>query len=313
MNVVWNFVQVELHRRYGKRVVRSPGEPGWTSIARVVKQGAVRRWATGEQFQDDGGMRKVDLVKGKNYALRPKGAGPGSSDCFVKVVFLGLTHGRQCKVLFDSGELAGLEDWVVTRDLACRWGERKALIRDEERWARIEAATDEMWDEVIEEAISAVMEASGEQYAIRRYWADDPTSAQRYWDRAKLHGTPLEYDPLNYEDRDGTWHFSFATALKAAQAFAAAEPELVDLYLRSIEEELKAEGFVPGMRHRHDLLRKYAPSHALVRAWSQAPRGIAAENETTRLRAVVSQAVRFLREAGEGRKADQIERGLHGR
>lgn len=82
------------------------------------------------------------------------------------------------------------------------------------------------------------------------------------------------------------------------------ESELVDLYLRGIEEELKAEGFEPGNRFSHDLLRKWAPSHALVRAWSQVPRGIAAENEITRLRSVVSQAVRFLRDAGEERKAD---------
>lgn len=253
------------------------------------------------------------MVKGKNYALRPKGAEAGSGDSFIKVVFLGLAHSRQCKVRFASGELEGLEDWVVTRDLACGWGERKTLLRDEERAARLEAAGAEMWDEVTEDAISTVMEASGEQSGIRRIWADDPVSAQRYWDRAKLNGTPLEYDPLNFQDRHGAWHFSYATALKAAQSFAAAEPELVALYLRGIEEELKAEGFQPGRHFSHELLCRRSPSHALVRAWSQAPRGTAAENEITRLRAVVSQAVRFLREAGEERKADQIERGLHGR
>lgn len=258
-------------------------------------------------------MRKEDLVKGKNYALRPKGAGVGSGDSFVKVVFLGLTHSRQCKVRFAGGELEGLEDWVVTRDLACGWGERKALLRDEERAARLEAAGAEMWDEVTEEAISTVMEASGESTGFQRLWPDDPVTAQRYWDRSGLTGTPLEYDPVNYRDRHGTWVLSYATALKAAQSFAAAEPELVDLYLRGIEEELKAEGFEPGRRFSHELLCRWSPSHALVRAWSQEPRGTAAENEITRLRAVVSQAVRFLREAGEARKADQIERGLHGR
>jgi hypothetical protein len=257
-------------------------------------------------------MRKEDLVKGKNYALRPKGAGPGSGDSFVKVVFLGLTHSRQCKVRFDSGELEGLEDWVVTRDLACRWGERRALVRDEERAAKMAAEDEGVWDEVTEEAISTVMEASGEYTGFGRVWSDDPVTAQRYWDRGGLTGTPLEYDPVNYRDRFGAWNLSYATALKAAQSFAAAESELVDLYLRGIEEELKAEGFEPGNRFSHDLLRKWAPSHALVRAWSQVPRGIAAENEITRLRSVVSQAVRFLRDAGEERKADQIERGLHG-
>jgi hypothetical protein len=108
------------------------------------------------------------------------------------------------------------------------------------------------------------------------------------------------------------WHLSFATAVKAAEAFAAAEPEMVDLYLRGWEERLKAEGFEPGGSHAHGLLREWAPSHALARAWSQVPRGHAAEQEIERLRRLVVTAVRYLRESGEDGKAAKIERGLHG-
>lgn len=256
-------------------------------------------------------MKKDELAKGRNYALRPKGSGAG--DPFVKVTFLGVTRGRQCRIRYEEGELEGLEEWAQTRLLVCAWGQRKAQLKDERNAARLADADAEAWDAVVEEAISAVMTASGEYGGFLRSWDTDAASSERYWARARLDGTPFDYDPMNYLDRDGTWHLSFRTALKAAQSFAAAEPELVDLHLRGWEEELKAQGFEPGGRYKHELLRKWAPSHALVRAWSQEPRGAAAEKEVERLRALVSTAVHYLRKVGEDGKADRIERGLHGR
>ena len=86
-------------------------------------------------------------------------------------------------------------------------------------------------------------------------------------------------------DRHGQWRLSYLTALAACQGFAAAEPETVDLYLRGLEEELRAEGFLPGNRYSHDLLREWAPAHALARSWSQIPRGEALERELVRLAA----------------------------
>jgi hypothetical protein len=56
-----------------------------------------------------------------------------------------------------------------------------------------------------------------------------------------------------------------------------------------------------------------ALSLALARAWSQELRGAAAEKECERLRGIVSTALRHLHEAGEGRRAGRIERGLNGR
>ncbi|MEU5852254.1 hypothetical protein [Saccharopolyspora shandongensis] len=157
------------------------------------------------------------------------------------------------------------------------------------------------------------MTASGEYGGFVRRWDTDAASAERYWARAGLDGSPLDDHPANYRDRHGTWHLMFATALKAAQGFAAAEPDMVDLYLRGWEERLRAEGFEPGGSHAHDLLREWAPHHALARAWTQEPRGHAAEREVERLRRLVTAAVRYLREAGEDNRAAKIERGLRGR
>ncbi|MEU9671779.1 hypothetical protein AB0E25_41005 [Streptomyces bobili] len=79
------------------------------------------------------------------------------------------------------------------------------------------------------------------------------------------------------------------------------------------EEELKAEAFEAGGCHRHNLLREWATSLALARAWSRKPRGAAAEKESERLRGIVSTALRYSYEAGKDRRAGRIERGLNGR
>ncbi|MFE5258720.1 hypothetical protein [Streptomyces coelicoflavus] len=79
------------------------------------------------------------------------------------------------------------------------------------------------------------------------------------------------------------------------------------------EEELKGRGYEPGGRRRHNLLREWATSVALARAWSQELGGTGAEKEGERLRGIQSTAFLYLREAGEGRRAGRIERGLNGR
>ena len=174
-------------------------------------------------------MQKSDLVPRSKYALRsPRDAG-ADSEPFLKVVFLGRVHKDQAQVRYESGDLAGLVDWVRTRHLACPWKERKRLLRDEERAARIGEVDREVWDRVAAEAVSAVMTASGEYGGYTRGWTTDRGSAERFWARAGLEGLPVSDHPANFEDRHGDWHLTFETAVKACQAFAAAEPELVDL------------------------------------------------------------------------------------
>lgn len=79
----------------------------------------------------------------------------------------------------------------------------------------------------------------------------------------------------------------------------------------------------PRTRHRRRRAARSGPgppgstpvalSLAVARAWSQELRGAATEKEGERLRGIVSTALRYLREAGEGHRAGRIERGLNGR
>lgn len=255
-------------------------------------------------------MRKDELAVGKTYALRI--AQTADDNPFAKVTFVGPARSRQARVRYAEGELLGLEEWVPSRLLVCPWGERHAVLRDERRARELDAADEGLWDRITEDAISEVMTASGEYGGFSRRWSSDPASAQRFWGRAGLEGSPLDDHSANFEDRHGQWHLTFSTALKASQAFAAAEPDMVDLYVRGWEERLRAEGFEPGGRHNHDLLREWAPRHALARSWTQRPLGQAAEEEVKRLRSLVRTAAQFLREVGAEDKARRIERGLHG-
>lgn len=255
-------------------------------------------------------MRKQDLFKGRLYGFRPKGTGVG--DPLGKIRVIGPARGRQCRIRYEDGELEGFDEWVSTFRIVCPWGQRKAFLRDEERRVKLHAADDEIWDSVVEDAICHVTTASGEYGGFAKGWTTDPASAQRFWDRARLKGTPLEYDPLNFANRDGEWHLSFKTALHASRSFAAAEPEIVDLYLRNLENQLKAKGFEPGSSFEHELLRQWSPGIALARSWTQRSRGYAAEKEIERLRELVHTAARYLRNAGEYEDARRIELALEG-
>lgn len=253
-------------------------------------------------------MLKGDLVAGRKYALRQK----KDRTTLVKVTFRGVLHGSQVKVRFDDGELAGLEDWVTTRELVCPWGERKTLLRDEACAAALEKNNYGHWDRVYEDAISEVFTASGEETGFMRKWNTDEGSATRLWARAGLSGSPLDADVCNYVDRAGRWHLSFDTALQAAKGFAAQEPALVDLYCSDEEEKYRAQGYEPGNRYVHDMLRLYAPAWALIRSWMQQPSRTADQQEIERLRQLIQRTAYTLKNLGHPREAAELQRALQG-
>ncbi|WP_240372872.1 hypothetical protein [Brevibacterium zhoupengii] len=133
-------------------------------------------------------MKRDDLKQGKTYALRPKRSGRGGP--LIKVTFVGAVHGRQCKISHEEGDLEGLEEWIQTRQLACAWGEQKALLCDEERSARLAASDEDVRGRITEETISAVMTASREDGGFAEHWDTNEAPAERYWGRCRLNGTP---------------------------------------------------------------------------------------------------------------------------
>jgi hypothetical protein len=255
-------------------------------------------------------MLATDLVTGRDYAQRTK---PHDVNCPLhKVTFIAPAKAGKAKVRHADGELDGLEEWVPTRTLMCLWGERQAFLRDESRWNALQQAAARDYDPVVEEAISTVFEATGDETGFIRVWSVDPNRAQRLWRRAGRDGTPDQH-PLAYTDRHGQLNLPYETALEFAQAFAAAEPEACIHYIQEWEDRLRAEGYESGQRHSHSFLRQQRPAYALVREWTQSGDLELLRQENTRLRQLLQQALEALRRAGDERAANRFDRALLGR
>lgn len=253
-------------------------------------------------------MLREEMVVGRAHAYRPPGQ---DSRRPVKVRVLLPPKKGQVKVVHLDGADAGFEEWVRSRNLLCLWKERQAFLRDEERWGRLREASLEARDFVEEEAISNVLTATGEESGFILTWRLDPVKARRLWDRAGLTGNPAR-EPYAFVDRHGVLCLPYMAALKFAKAFAAAEPETCQLYVREWEDKLRTEGYQPGRRYAHGTLRSFEPGFALVRAWSAKPMTDYLEEEVQRLRGVAWQAIAALRAAGQTRKATLLQRQLDG-
>ena len=240
-------------------------------------------------------MLAPELAAGLDYACRLKSQDAGCG--MQRVTFIGPARAGKAKVRHRDGELNGLEEWVPTRSLLCLWAERSLFLRDESRWAALQQAAARDHDPVVEEAISTVFEATGEESGFVRVWTVTPERARRLWQRAALPGPP-DHHRLAYTDRHGQMNLPYETALEFARAFAATEPEPCIHYIAEWEDRLRAEGYEPGQRYQHRFLRGLRPAHALVRQWARAGELDLLEAENTRLRRLVREAAAALRDAG---------------
>jgi hypothetical protein len=220
------------------------------------------------------------------------------------------------KVRFEDGPHPGLKEYVATRQVLCPWGQREAVVRDEERAARFAEHAREVRDHALAEAASAVLESTGEQSA---YCSDDgaqmsESDVQRILDRAGLTDSPADLHPVAYQDRSGLIHLPLDAAVRLAKSFAAAEPQTVVSYIDDEEDELRIRGNAPGERWFHQYLREMSPGYAVARQWA----GLEQEaellrKEISRLRSLVSSAAYDLKDAGKERKARTLLRALDGR
>ena len=254
------------------------------------------------------------LEVGRQYAYREKRS-PGTP--LLKVTVLEkLTRPGKLKVRFEDGPHPGLEDYASSRQIVVPWGQRKALLRDEERASKLQEYAGTFSGKALAEAASAVLESSGEPGA----YVDGAVSGlpeeelQRLIDRAGLDVAPDEIHGLAYTDRIGTVRAPLEAMVGLAKAFAAAEPHTVVAYLNDREEELRLKGNQPGDRWYHDYLRELSPGYALARQWA----GLAEESEIlrkeiARLRGLLSTAAYDLRHAGEERKGNRLIRAIEGR
>jgi hypothetical protein len=260
-------------------------------------------------------MQADELEIGRFYAYREGSLTSGDP---LKVKLLEkIGRGGKVKIRFEDGPHPGLDEYVRTRQLIVPWGQRKALLRDEERAQRLsEHHARTRPAQATAHAIGQVLASSGEPGA----WCEpsglsmEESELQRIVDRAGLEQPLLQLHGLAYRDRRGYVHLPVEAAETVARAFAAAEPETVLMAIEDRESELKAGGYAPGDRYKHELLREYGPSFALARQWAGFDRDLERlQQEIGRLRGLVSRAASDLKTAGKEGKARSLLRALDGR
>lgn len=103
-------------------------------------------------------MDSAQLIVGHRYAFREK---PRPGEPIIKVKLLDKVRRGKVRVLYEEGEHPGLDEYVTSRQLVARWGDRKALLRDEERTQALKQhARERKADRVVAGAVSAVLEAT---------------------------------------------------------------------------------------------------------------------------------------------------------
>lgn len=255
-------------------------------------------------------MRSEEIRNGRHYAFRHP---PTRHDVVpIKVRIVGPARRGKVRARYESGELAGLEEWLPTRDLICSWGEVRAYVRDEKRLKALQDASASERVEVVEAAINCVLAATGEdEFIVNGIWQLPLECARRLWSRAAMPDDPAE-ESLAFVTRHGHLTLPYMAAYRFAVAFAAKEPEPCLMEVATEEDRYRAEGYTPGQRYMHQLFIERSPSWALVRQWaSQSYRDLLAE-QVRRLSTVLDQAISTLEALGAIREANHLRRAQHG-
>jgi hypothetical protein len=259
-------------------------------------------------------MESAALEIGRLYAYRENRR--AKSEMLKVKLIAKVGRGGKVKVRFEDGPHPGLEEYVRTANLIVSWGDRKAVLRDEERSQRIDDYSQRSRsDHAIVEAVSSILASSGEPSAgaaIGGLSMPEP-ELERIMRRAGLDGEPANLHHLAFRNRHGDVEMPLDGAEKLARAFAAAEPETVLMYLDDQESTLKHQGYRPGDHYLHDLLRQYMPGWAVARQWAGLDQEVEQlKKEIGRLRGLVSQAAYDLRDAGVDAKARKLLRAVDG-
>jgi hypothetical protein len=259
-------------------------------------------------------VESAALELGRLYAYREN---PRGKSEMLKVKLLAkVGRGGKVKIRFEGGLHPGLEEYVRTANLIVRWGDRTALLRDEERSRRIvEHARQSRVDHAIVEAVSSILESSGEPSAgASAGGLEMPQSElERIMRRAGIEGDFASLHYLAFRNRRGDVEIPLDGAETLARAFAAAEPETVLMYLNDRESELKHRGYRAGEHYVHDLLRQYMPGWAVARQWAGFDQEVEQlKKEIGRLRQLVSGAAYDLKAVGADAKSRRLLRALDG-
>jgi len=177
---------------------------------------------------------------------------------------------KHVKVRHVEGENEGLEEFFPFRNLVVPWKRRQRFVRNEQSLRLIREMSGDV-DSVTKEAVQSVFGAAGEHSAfVHRdgHFSVDAGALKRLAARAGLPQELRDLESMAFVDDLGNAHLTFRAAHRLATEFAKCEPDTVTMEVESREEELRASGYGPGERWRHDWLRDQRPAFALMLQWA---------------------------------------------
>jgi hypothetical protein len=202
--------------------------------------------------------------------------------------------------------------------LLCPWSSLPWVLSDEESDRHLDD-TAEVMDRVAADAVNLVLvDASGESSEVgilnRPYECVlTHAAATRLWNRAGLPGTVTQAGVGSYVDRHDRVHLPAAQGYRMARTFASSEPETILRYIAEVEDNLEAEGMIPGERWHHEYLRKQSPAMALARSWAGHETEVQSlRSKIERLVGMVERAAVELERAGSATAARRLRRELRG-
>jgi hypothetical protein len=250
------------------------------------------------------------IEPGKLYAVRE----PGQE--FRKARALELVRRGKWRVEFVDEE-PPLVDYAKSVHIVCPWKERKALKRDEVRFARLQETSDRTFpgnDHPVDHAVMWVLSSTGEPAlgTTHGWLSASPDVWERVCDRAGLAALPDKHHVV-YTDRTGQVVAPWQSVLALARAFAASEPHTVLRHVEEEERQLDIASRDPAMGHLLDYLERCRPAFALCRSWAGFDQALREKDgEINRLRTIISRIIADLRYGGHEDEARRAERLLTG-
>ena len=252
----------------------------------------------------------------------------------VEVKRLGTQKPARVLVLFVGDEAEGREDWVPPARLKVPWGEVDEFIAREARWDAVDthpglrgAPEDYAADQVLRTLIDESLATAVDRYPGVTRIIDVQGLARRL----ELNEADLRADPVAFEE-DGALLVPWATTELIVRRACELFPESI---LREVEEEerearqeamhgetITSSGrnsrsfyIEPEQAAKWDAEQPYGkPTRELLRQWcgqeavARQDELMALREEVVRVDALLSEAIRMLRDAGHKEQAASLER-----
>jgi hypothetical protein len=194
----------------------------------------------------------------------------------TKIETIEKSRSGKWKVRFVEGPREGQVDVISTQGILVSWDESSAFLHDEDCMLKLLQACETQWDigpdDPVIDAANLVFESTGEKDVMIETYSRDrghgrmfPASARRIMDRAGINEDISAIDPLAFVDQEGILRVTFATALRMAQAFAAAEPDTVLICAESLQQEYEEK---LDSHYQIEMLQNHRAAVALVRQWA---------------------------------------------